>query len=82
MQRRTHGGGVGVQTPSIGLSTKMHNKENITFLALLSLFFFAMTWTSTYFKLTFETLRVSWGGNLSKIKLTNQQQLQKFSEIS
>ena len=33
--------------PPIGLSTKMHNKENITFLALLSLFFFTMTWTST-----------------------------------
>ena len=34
------GGGLGVQTPPpIGLSTKMHSKENITFLALLSLFF-------------------------------------------
>ena len=31
---------LGVQTPLIGLSTKMHNKENIMFLALLSLFFF------------------------------------------
>ena len=31
-------GRLGVQTPSIGLSTKMHNKENITFLALLRLF--------------------------------------------
>ena len=33
--------------PPIGLSDKMHNKENITFLALLSLFFFfffAVTW--------------------------------------
>ena len=25
--------------PPIGLSTKMHNEENVTFLALLSLFF-------------------------------------------
>ena len=33
------GGVLGVQTPPIGLSTKMLNKENITFLALLSLFF-------------------------------------------
>ena len=39
--------GLGVQPPPpIGLSTKMHNKQNITFLALLSLFF-AMTWTPT-----------------------------------
>ena len=32
-------GGFGGSNPPIGLSTKMHNKENITFLALLSLFF-------------------------------------------
>ena len=51
-------GGLGVQAPPIGLSTKMHNKENITFLALLILFF-AMTWTSTWFKATFEAFRVS-----------------------
>ena len=41
------GGGLGVQTPPIGLLTKMHNKENITFLAFLSLFFcndMAPTW--------------------------------------
>ena len=37
-QGRTQGG-LGVQTPPIGLSTKMHSKENITFLAHLSLFF-------------------------------------------
>ena len=36
-QGRTQGGGV--QTSPIGMSTKMHNKENITFLALLSLLF-------------------------------------------
>ena len=42
---RYAGGGVEVQTYPIGLLTKMHNKENITLLALLSLFFFAMTWT-------------------------------------
>ena len=40
------GGGSGVQTPPIGLSTKMHNNKNITLLALLSLFF-AMTRTPT-----------------------------------
>ena len=34
------GGFGGSNPPPIGLSTKMHNKENITFLALLSLFFF------------------------------------------
>ena len=32
-------GGVGGSNPPIGLSTKMHRKENITFLAHLSLFF-------------------------------------------
>ena len=32
--------GVGGSTPPIRLSTKMHNKENLTFLVLLSLFFF------------------------------------------
>ena len=37
-QGRTQGGVLGVQTPPIDLSTKMHNKENITFLALLILF--------------------------------------------
>ena len=36
---RGGGGGLGLETPAIGLSTKMHSKENITFLALLSLFF-------------------------------------------
>ena len=40
MQGRTQGGVLGVQPPPpIGLSTKMHNKENISFLALLNLFF-------------------------------------------
>ena len=43
---RAYAGGLGVQPPPIGLSTKMHNKENITFLALLSLFF-VMTRTPT-----------------------------------
>ena len=39
-QGRTQGRGLGAQPPPpIGLSTKMHNKENVTFLALLSLFF-------------------------------------------
>ena len=38
-QGRTQGGALGVQTPPIGLSTKMHRKENITFLEHLSLFF-------------------------------------------
>ena len=33
------GGGWGFKPPTIDLSTKMHNKENITFLAFLSLFF-------------------------------------------
>ena len=33
------GGVGGSNPPHIGLSTKMHTKENITFLALLSLFF-------------------------------------------
>ena len=33
------GGGFGGSNPPIGLSTKMHSKENITFLALLSLLF-------------------------------------------
>ena len=35
-QGRTQRGVLGVQTPPIGLSTKMHSKENIMFLALLS----------------------------------------------
>ena len=38
-QGRTQGEGFGGSTPPIGLSTKMHSKENITFLALLSLLF-------------------------------------------
>ena len=37
-QGRTQGG-FGGSNPPFGLSTKMHSKENITFLALLSLFF-------------------------------------------
>ena len=37
--RKGGGGGFGGSNPPIGLSTKMHSKENITFLALLSLFF-------------------------------------------
>ena len=38
IQGRTQGGGFGGSKLPISLSTKMHNKENITFLALLSLF--------------------------------------------
>ena len=38
-QGRTQGGFWGFKPPPIGLSTKMHSKENITFLALLSLLF-------------------------------------------
>ena len=77
-------GGFGGSTPPIGLSTKMHNKENITFFSLLSLFFFALTWTPTWFKATFETFEVSWGMgvNLSKIELTNQWQPQKIAKIN
>ena len=58
VQGRTQGGGGWGFKPPIGLSTKMLNKENITFLALLSLFF-AMTGTPTWFKATFEAFRVS-----------------------
>ena len=36
---RAYARGGGVQTSPIGMSTKMHIKENITFLALLSLLF-------------------------------------------
>ena len=39
------GGGEGSYSPLIGLSTKMQNKENITFLAFLILFFFVLEWT-------------------------------------
>ena len=38
-QGRTQGRGFKGSNPPIDLSTKMHNKENITFLALLRLFF-------------------------------------------
>ena len=38
-QGRTQGGFWGFKPPPIGPSTKMHYKEKITFLALLSLFF-------------------------------------------
>ena len=72
---RAYAGGLGVQAPPIGSSTKMYNKEKITFLALLSQFFFAMTWTPTRFKATFETFKsFFWEGgvNLSKTELTNQ----------
>ena len=39
--------------PPIGLSTKMQNKKNTTFLALLKLVF-GLEWTKTWFKLSFE----------------------------
>ena len=38
-QGRTQGEGFGGSTTPFGLSTKMHNKENISFFALLSLLF-------------------------------------------
>ena len=49
-------GGFGGSNPPIGLSTKMQNKENITFLALLSMFF--LQWhglQNDLIKATFET---------------------------
>ena len=47
-------GGEGGYRPPIGLSTKMQNKENTTFLALLSLIF-ALEWTKKWFKTSFKT---------------------------
>ena len=46
--------GRGGYSPPIGLSTKMQNKKNTTFLALLRLFF-ALKWTKKWFKAFFET---------------------------
>ena len=43
------GGRSGRYSPHIGLSAKMQNKKNTTFLALLALFF-ALEWTKKRFK--------------------------------
>ena len=48
------GGGGGKLWPPIGLSTKMQNKKNTTFLALLRLVF-ALESTKKWFKASFET---------------------------
>ena len=48
------GGGGGGYILPIGLSIKMKNNENVTFLALLRLFF-ALEWTKKWFKTSFET---------------------------
>ena len=48
------GGGGGGYIPPIGLSTKMQNKKNTTFLALLKLSF-ALEFTEKWFKAFFET---------------------------
>ena len=56
--------------PPIGLSTKMHNKENVTFFALLRLFF-AMEWTKSDLK---HLLKHKFSGeraNFSKTKPTS-----------
>ena len=75
-QGRTQGGGVlGVQTPPIGPSTKMHFLRKNYVFSTSEPVFFAMTWTPTRFKATFETFKSFFGEggvNLSKIKLTNQ----------
>ena len=42
---RGRAGGLQPPSPPIGLSTKMQNKQNTTFLALLRLFF-ALEWTT------------------------------------
>ena len=63
-QWRSQGGGC---SPPIGLSTKMQNKKNTTFLAHLWLFF-VLELTKKWFKESFQHI-FSWGGaNLSKIK--------------
>ena len=67
------GGGGGGLYPPIGLLTKMQNKKNTTFLALLRLSF-ALELTKKWFKAFFETY-IQGGANLSKIKVTNQWKL-------
>ena len=47
------GGGGGGYRPHIGLSTKMQNKKNNTFLAFLRLVF-PLEWTKKWFKIFFE----------------------------
>ena len=54
-------GEAGAITPSIGLSTKMQNKKNITFLAFLRLFF-ALELTKKWFKVSLETYIQGGGG--------------------
>ena len=74
-QGRTQGGVWGFKPPPIGPSTKMHNKEKNYVFSTSEPVFFAMTWTPTRFKATFETFKSFFGEggvNLSKIELTNQ----------
>ena len=66
-------GGVARAPPPIGLSTKMQNKKNITFLALLALFF-ALESTKKGLKRLLKYI-FRRGANFSKIKLPNQWKL-------
>ena len=61
-------GSGGGYSPPVGLSTKMQNKENTTFLALLRLF---LRWNGLKSDASFETNIQGGGANLSKIKVTN-----------
>ena len=58
-------GEAGAVTPSIGLSTKMQNKKNFTFLAFLGLFF-ALELTKKWFKVSLETYIQGGGANCQK----------------
>ena len=61
----------GYSPPPIGLSTKMQNKKNTTFLALLSLVF-VLEWTKSDLKHLLKHKFRGGVANLSKIKLTKQ----------
>ena len=56
-----------IYSPLIGLSTKMQNKTNNTFLAFLRLFF-VLEWTKKWFKASFETYIQGGGGEFVKNK--------------
>ena len=75
------GGGTGVYTPPIGMSTKMQNEKNDAFLALLRLFY-ALEWTKYWFKTSFETLIQGWGLNCQKYNYQINENFEKWLKIS
>ena len=72
----------GGYSPSIGMSTKMQNKENTTSLAFLELFFFALEWTKKRFKASFETYIPEGGLICQKLKSQINKNFEKCPKIN